>query len=495
MYYCFLEDQSFFPTRTIDLGNLTLPTVGYLGSNEEAYFYTKATVLDPRTTRLPYGSYDMSGLLKLHFDQSKTSLIDSNGNDVPDLFQSIIGEDPTAINTLSLERLFMLIDRIAFSNNETLIELDKALIEERAYSAYYKPESVALAKKYTEVVSYQEGAQVKVKVPDWISFTFMYESATQDPIYYDFKIWISRQAFLEEYPLSTIIKVILPCDYQTILNPSLMTSAVDSVIDAINYSFGSIDERYKFTDNELGIQYDDDKLNIKDISTTDTSGLATHKTTYMISSQATTKLPFGVLYKGHIPSTMEMRKAIREHLIGTYGLEDKWRQLLPDLFVTASFYIVPVFDNITASIDGVNIYPSIINYKSLKPIFIKLFPDVEASFIDKYQEVMLCGQSEIFLTTLPDYLNEYGNFSIYDIHPKYQYHTTQDPAYAYQPEATKDFNKKLNRCMAIIMGETVIDATVDSNYFDGKNYLSFTSNATEFHVLTKQSYVDTFMSE
>lgn len=484
-YYCFLEDKSFYNAKSINLGNITPPEVVYLGSNESAYFYSKATVQDIRDTRLPYGSQAMEGQLTLYFDQSKTD------KDEVDLFTAIIGKDELSINELALERLFMLIDRIAYSSNESLEELDQALSEEIKYKSYYKSESVALAKHFTEAISYQDGKQVKVKVPDWIGFTFIYESATQDATYYDFKIWLNRQSFLDEYPLSTIVKVILPCDYTYILNPSKFDSAIDALVTSVDFSFGSIDERYTTQNSELGIEVGDDKKTVEDISTLDTSGLITYKTTYVISSQPSTKLPFGILFKGHTPSTMEIRKAIREYLIGNYGFEDRWRQLLPDLFVTGQFFIVPMWNNTTVRLDG-TLYPSIINFSSMKNIFTTLLPNVDKDFIGKYQEILTCGQSEIFLTSIPDQLNT-ESFSIYEIHPTYQFHTSQDPAYVHQTDETKDFNKKLNRCMSILAGETTSDATVSSNYFDGKNYLSFTSYGTEYHVLTKNSFYDVFV--
>ena len=481
MYYCFLEDKSFFPDKTIDLGNIDAPEAGYLGSNEEAYFYTKATILDPRKIRLQYNAKEIEGQVRLYFDQSKVEKEDEEGNELPDLFQNI--------KTEKREKLFELIERIYMDVDlATQTELDESLAEDSKYKDIYQEDSLILAKRRVSVISHQKDQELNLQVPEFIQFTYIYDPEQEDKkkIPYTFKIWLSREAFLSDYPLSTIIQVVLPCDHTYILNPSKFNSTIDAVIRSTEDSFAMVDAR-----TDIGA----DIPKVLDISTTDTSGLFVYKTKYIVSSQSTVQLPFGILYKGHVPSTMEVRRAIKDKLLG-YGTapESVWESILPDLFVVGQFYIVPIWDNVTPRVDT-NLYPSIIPYGKFKNIFSTLLPSLSANFISQHQEVFVTGQSEIFLTSMPDILNENETYSIYELHPTYQYHTSQDPAFAYQEDKTKEFNKKLNRCLAILFGESVLDGDIVETTIDLRKYCSFVASRIEYHVLTYESYVDLFMSD
>ena len=496
MYYCFLEDSSFYPSTNIDLGDIKLPEAGYLGSNEEAYFTKKAIIKDPRSRRLQFNNNDMTGQIKLYFDQAKVPAKNEYGYDIKDLFANISNEN--------LVYLFNILERIYMNCHEDLSLIEDALEHDKEYyKECYYPGSLSVSKKYshtethpetgeqilkykvitTDVTSYQGEVSHSIKTPNYFTFTFV-DDSTGTEIGYEIKVWLSRKSFLENYPLSTIIKVILPCDYTYILDPTKFYNSIDALTKATDFSLNSIDVR----DYETGEDTD-----VADISTLDTSGLITFRTRYVINSQYTYQLPFGVLFKGAKPSTMEIRKAIREYLMDISNItQSKWESLLPDLFVTGQFYLVPMWNNVTERVGMNNLYPSIVNFKSMDKIFTTLFPDLSTTFISKYQEVLLNGQSEIFLTALPDSLNDGNQFSIYDLHPTYQYHTPQEPAYTFQEDKTKEFNKLLNRCLSALMGEVVVDGNLNNTNIDGIRYVSFTADRIEYHVMKKASYVELF---
>ena len=119
-------------------------------------------------------------------------------------------------------------------------------------------------------------------------------------------------------------------------------------------------------------------------------------------------------------------------------------------------------------------------------------PSYNEDFIRTHQELLVLGQSEIYLTSMPDELNENETFSIYELHPTYQLHTPQEPSFNYQDDKTKEFNKKLNRCLSVLMGETVTDGDIVETVIDEKKYRSFVASAIEYHVLTKESYTNLY---
>lgn len=449
MYYCFLEDKCFYPDQVIDLGTTDTPLAGFFGSNEEAYLYTKATILDPRKTRLQFQNKAITGQIKLYFDQSK--------QEKNHLFNRI--------TTKELEAFFQLLERIYMAVGESTQDIENDLITDSAYAAIYVPQSLKISRTTVGVTVHQGDNLVEMSVPAYFDLTVSFVER------FKFRIWLSRKAFLDDYPLSTIIQVILPCDHSYILNPSKFSGAIDALVNSAGFSFPNINT---------------------DVSTTDNSGLFTYRTKYVVSSQSTVLLPFGILYKGAVPSTMEIRKAIREYLL-SFGTapKSKWEAILPDLFVTGQFFIVPIWDNVTIRIEQ-TIYPSIIKYNKFTDIFTTLMPSYNEDFIRTHQELLVLGQSEIYLTSMPDELNENETFSIYELHPTYQLHTPQEPSFNYQDDKTKEFNKKLNRCLSVLMGETVTDGDIVETVIDEKKYRSFVASAIEYHVLTKESYTNLY---
>lgn len=486
MIYGFLEDKSFYPDKTIDLGESDLPLAGYLGSNEEAYFYTKAIVLDPREERLQHNNKDISGLIKFYFDNYKV-------DDEENIFSSIVTE--------RLKVLFNIIERIYMADQESIDSIEESLLNESTYTIKsdssllfgYKEGTLKLSKSTVGVTSYQTTGNFTISLPYYFQFTIIdsniVEGGSSVTNEYSFRIWLSRQGFLDDYPLSTIVKVILPCDHTYILDPTKFTNAINAVINSAGFSFPKIDandEKDNIFHNNLGT-----------VSTTDNSGLFTYYTKYVTGSQSTVQLPFGILYKGAQPTTAMIRKAIREHLLG-FGdaSESIWKELLPELFVIAQFYFIPIWDHKTERVER-TMYPSVIGLKQFKNRFEALQPDVDSSYIDNYQEVITSAQSEIYITTLPDILNENNIFSIYGIYPTYQNHSQTEPAYAYQTDETKEFNRKLNRCMSVLMGESVTEGDITMTTIDENKYGSFVSSAidenndivtVEFHVLSEESY-------
>ena len=149
--------------------------------------------------------------------------------------------------------------------------------------------------------------------------------------------------------------------------------------------------------------------------------------------------------------------------------------------------MIPIYDNVTERPDK-EMYPSIVKVNKVVDRFKKLFTEMDESYIDEHQELMTVGQSEVFVVVLPDELND-KYLSLLDRFPTYQYHTSQDPAFTYQTEDTREFNIMLNRCMSVVHGETVSEDITEST-IDDRKFMSFTSVDVECHVLTEEEYND-----
>lgn len=451
MFHGFLSDEIFRKSFTVERYE-DLPSVGYLADREKAYFCDLVTVTDPNTTRNKINSYSVSGKMKFHYDQSKQ---ESNN-----FF--------TTAKESELKKFFKIVEKIyLFNGSREQLDLDLRVdtnlkdmyvINTAFQSSTTINEEIVI--DGTKATVYLETGTIEITVPKYIDFSIKYK---EEEI--AFRIWLDREAFLDRYPLSTIIKVIYPIEPTKLFAPNSIDAPVTAIIESAGYSFPNIDSKLIPLDN---------------------SGLETYYTKYKITSKTMLQLPFGILYKGNKPSSAEIRKAIRDDLVN-YGDEDIWKELFPQLYITNIFYMIPIYDNVTERPEK-NMYPSIININKLSNTFGKLFTEMDRSYIQENQEVMNVGQSEVYVVTLADELND-KYISLLGRFPTYQYHTTQDPASSYQTEDTKEFNIMLNRCMAVVHGETISEDITES-IIDERKFMSFIATDVECHVLTKEEYND-----
>ena len=442
MIYGFLTDEMFKQTSLLEYGNTSLPPVCFLDDVSESYFQTRLTVTDPREVRnVP--AY--TGKIKVHFDSTKL--------ESPVLF--------SLLSAAQINILFSLFEKIYTSGSDPATSIENDILADTEWNSIYSIDSLKLGRVYipTGLDSEHPGPQQMV---DWFEVTVRFEDIQKEET---FKVWMNRARFKGDYPLSTIVKVILPCDQQYILNPSAFPNIIETLIRSNEFSFGELDSP---------------------ITTEDSSGLLTYRTKYNISSTSTKMLPFGILYKGSIPSSLDIRKAIRDKLLG-FGTapEEMWESLLPDLFVIGQYFIIPIWNNTTIRPDR-TMFPSILPMNKVDTVISRFFPSLDEEYISENHQLLVCAQSEIFLISIPDPLNVEGK-TLLQVHSTYQHYSPQFAAHAYMTAATKEFNIRLNRCMAVLMGETVLEEFIE-NTIDEKKYLSFVSTGIEYHVMTKESY-------
>jgi len=450
MIYGFITDTVFHPKSTVSLKE-NIPNVCYLDDNMVNYFHEHGVVTDPRTERLAYNNQSISGTIQFHFDTSK--------QEDPTIFSS-------KITTEEYEKLFSIFENIYLANTKSLVTIESILSTNSNWKDVYVAKSLTLSPvKVTATMINPSGT---LQMATWFRFKVKFAAIT-DPL--EFKIWVGRDAFNEDYPLSTICKVVLPVDPRYILDPSKASGPVDMLIKSNEYSFG-----------ELEIP----------VAGGDHSGFLTYKTKYVLRKPVSTQLlPFGILYQGAQPTTMEIREAIRNVLLDLgIASQQQWEDVLPDLFVVGIFYMLPIWDHVTIRPER-KFFPSVIALNKFNDKLSQVFPSYEGTYIPDHQEVLTCAQSEIFILALADILNESDKQSIYSLHPTYQFHNQMDSAFANMDSITQDFSIRLNRCMAVAMGETTL-ADVTTNIIDEKIWFSFVSNKVEYHILSKESYNEVF---
>ena len=453
MYYLFYNDTIFKDKTIISEVDRVYPACVYdrtIGN----YFANNTEISDPRENRLPFSGQKNIGKISLFYDISK--------DDDP-IFARLDNEQ--------LSVLFTIIEFIALSSGKTIEDIDTDLSENVSTSQYYISGSakISIAPK-VEATIYKindESQTVRqiIQLPVYIQFSTNFFGEDKE----EFRIYFSRYYFLKNYPLSTINKVVEPCDHSYLLNPDKATSIVDMLVKS-----------NEFTLNSLG----------KDVADEDHSGLYVYKTKFIVNG-GVQYLPFGILYQGAQPSVLEIRKAIRDQLL-SYGSADKevWEKILPDLFVVATWYIIPFWGNSTLKSTGI-MYPSIGNLNKFCELVPKVFPELDITFIKDCEEFLTCGYNELFFVSIPDPLNE-KLFSIREMYPTYQYHLAQDgTGYNNMDENAKAFNNVFNNCVAVAVGETTSEQ-VSTSTIDDKLWFTFTSGEVEFNLLSKESYNNLF---
>ena len=459
MYYGYLNDTIFREVQTIYLADKPYDAC-IIDRTIANYFHKNTVIKDPRSSRLTYESKTVTGEISYCYDLSKQP---------EDIFSGMAKAD--------LETFFKMIEMVYMSNaTKGQSKLNQEFLADAKIKKLYKADSLSLAVTDLSATIYNlNGTKdlYQITLPVYFDFTITYKN---NPV--EFRVYLTRDYFLENYPLSTINKIIEPCDHKYLLDPGKWSGKVDTLITSNEHSFEILD---------------------KSIISEDHSGLYIYKTRYVVNdpqvNQVTTQwLPFGVLYQGAKPSILEIRRVIREQLL-SYGTAAKevWEELLPDLFITGSWYLVPYWDNTYTRPDG-EIYPSVCNLKKLYDIIPSLFPDTEISFIESHMEALVVGKSEIFLAALPDPLNE-KYFDLTKLHPTYQYHMMQDgSAFLNMDLDTREFNTRLNIAVAVAMGESV-SSSVQNNTINELVWHTFVSGKYEFNLLSKDSYQKYFLIE
>lgn len=454
MYYIFDNDTIFRDNETtIQQGNRVYPAC-VVDKQVENYFYNPMIVNDPRPSRLTYNGQPIEGKISFYFDAAKY-------------------DDPifSKMSTDELSALFSIGEFIGLALGKTADQINQDLIESPATSSIYIPDSVRLSPLKVNTVIYKLNSETDVsysiQLPVYYEFSIKVKSSVEN---IDIRVYISRDYFLKNYPLSTISKVIEPCDHSYLLNPDKATSIVDMLIKSNEFTLSSMSQPVEDEDH---------------------TGLYVYKTKFIVNGTVQL-LPFGILYQGAKPSVLEIRKAIREQLL-SYGSAEKevWEPILPDLFVVATWYMIPFWSNVYSRPTG-DMYPSVGNLNKFSELVPKVFPELDINFIKDYEEFLVCGYNELFFAAIPDPLNE-SHFSIQKLHPTYQYHLAQDgTAFNNMDEDAKAFNGAFNNCVAVAMGETTSEA-VSTNIINDMTWYTFTAGEVEYNLLSKESFNTKFI--
>ena len=448
----FVSDTFLVPEKDLVTPNQhEFADVGYFSFMMRNFFLFHGVNRDSRENRLSIFVNDTVGRMTINFDSKYADI---------NTFFSVLEDDLDIKN-----KFFNVIERAYLTQSSSMQQINEELAANPDTYGGYVEDSLFISGVQVNwdvtFVTDTETIVRTIQIPANISFQFELEDGTIE----SFKFYFTESGFLTNYSKSIIMGVVLPCEGRYIIDPSLNRTIIDTITNSADFIFDDVDVKLKADDY---------------------TGNFTYSTRYKIGPNTFTFMPFGIFYKGRIPSTLAIRDAIRDKLRTVNPDETIWRELLPDLFVVAQFYMIPMFDNYTVRPER-TLFPSIINHQHMQDIASRTFPDMTMDYIREHGEIILNGHSEIFTYTLPDPLNE-EFFSILAVHPTYTYHLQQSPGWIGMDTATRDFNVRFNQAVYIILGRAPTTSSYVFTEFDGKRWLTFVSGTIEYYLLTEASF-------
>jgi len=486
MIYAYLTDTAFLNPDELGWIDPSQISMNKLCSMDDAlvnYFVEHKIIFDPRTQGIaadgrlllpaPFNG-KLAGQMALHFDPQQyeedfTAFSESDSQQRRYLF-STIEFIMTSLRQVSEASAYY---------PKTEQDLDTALVEQRARFQGYQQGSISLSPSTKQAairVSGQDGAIAStIYLPDYFIFKF----SAGGTALFEFKIWLSADAFKEDYPFSNIVKVVPPCEPSRLLDMD-WTSVVASMAQTASY---------------MNRQLADSGVDAP-IRSTDHSGYKQYTTPYRPSSSSSSyTVSFGILYKGRSPSSAQCRAAIKAKLKADYPNipEARWAAILPGLSVENTFYIIPAYSSYVSN--GTTRYPlSIVNYKKIMDEVSNHFTlsDEHKRIVETYGAVIQIPGSRLMCMVFPeadndDTAKDLTLQSTAALIPLYMAVDATSQYMSVMPTKTQEFNLALALAGSVALG-TQTNASYSTTMIDGREYLTFTSGNVEYHILTRQGY-------
>jgi len=452
----FIHDASF-----IDRARLIAPGYPQSGlfvpkDDRLSYFVQLYKLIDTRDIRTPTPSFTTT--------QKPCILIDRFA------YTEFLADYENYVTTPEKTKLFNIIERCLFSAQPTdnSISINTELGLNSALYGIYVPGSFTTSSLRETGIAYSDtGVETPVTAPTWIRFKVILTTLS-GPDVVEFKFWSEDVAFGNEYPLSFIMETVNPLPFETLL--------YGPIVGGTNNPFAVVADSAR-----IGT----DKLNPK-IKTEDNSGLWLQRITFYDSSNNSTLVPFQILYKGQRPSISQIRKAIRELVLGSgVGTENEWRARAPELFIEDQFLLIPQYNILTYRPTQI-IYPNVSPWPKMIANSVLALTHLSTDYITDNIEVIPALYDTNTLTAVPNDLN-LNHTKIGPIHPTYQIYSSTEPGFISMEVHTREFSLKLNSVLAIAAGKAV-PGNYDIRTEYGADWVAFTVGFVEYVVMTRESF-------
>lgn len=511
MIYAFCSDEAFAGTSSSAMQSydkLNDLSFGVIDDNLINYFVTPTVIIDPRSksgvnTRLSLTPFSnrAAGRMMLHFDNTRTvpSAGMINSENIPTIDTTLVTpDDQAAIDALTanttagetmLKSLFNIIEccflyHLNATTVPTASDLNAILTSSTDSYSGYVGGSVAVSESVINcnkirLVNGIYTSQNNLPFRKYVSFRYKVTLTDGNTKDLDLKIWMSNEAFKHDYPISSIVKVVFPCEPSKLLTMDF-DNKIAAIVQSVNYITGDV------TNPQLAAE----------IAAEDHSGMTTYTSKYMNNSIATYyRMPFIILYKGASPSSAAMRVYTRNMLqlaVPSVTIA-QWKAILPDLFVDASYFLIPMFHRRQViNTDGVErtVDMNIINYSDIQDNIVRLFPNRTFEDISENSSLLMAAGSGLYIFAFPAEGNDEDHKHLSAEHPTYINVDATSDKWENMTEITKEFNANLATIIKMAQGDSSIGSEISytSASLEGKEYFVFVVNSIEFHVMKIGSF-------
>lgn len=459
----FVKDKAFQNPATLVAPLQTSNGICSLTQQVLAAYLSPIELKDPRTARvtiLPFGN--------------SLSVATDGATSVSDFV-----ENYTTVWAPYQNVLFALIDQLCmnFTSKSNAAAWDTFLSSNSIYSIYQKG-TLSFSATQTSTNVFLNGATTGITVPDFVSFCVAIPvngTVTQFNIYF----WMNSAVFVIDYPVSIITAITIPLTFTDLLNKSLTTN-VDNALAVAAEASNTI--------------YSDLTVPIPSSSefpiTEGVSGYYTYNAKVVDTNNNFIFMPFNVLYKGAQPGILQIRQNLKAILLNSgVGTQALWQARIPELFVNAQYYLIPIWDN-TESLPDSTVYPDIqLGATMLKNTGLVMY-DVTSLFISQNWAVLVAAWNAIMMAAIPDPNNASNRLNLITELPDYQYYATTDvAAFNLMPALTKSFSIGLNNALPIAAGIQTSNA-FGTAHLNNRTFITFTAGDVEYYIITKESYLN-----
>lgn len=452
LIHAFLYDPTFVNSGTVFDPVFKTGGLGVLSQHGLSYFVNAQEVVDPRPVRANNLNVIMTGRPRLVIDQAH--------------FPALLADMSTKWNAADQAALFAIIDQLCFAydQNATRNQVELGLAPWPQYLA----NSYVYSTTRTTATAYLIGSQAPLTCPNYISFIFVSNLGDQ----YELRVWLSNALFMQDYPLSMVREVIPPLPLAELYSATINSTA--NVFQTALEAAGESQQRL-----EAAIQ----------------SGLYTGYVPYLVpfidGNGNTVRVQFNILYNGAVPGAIAIRTAIRNLLISSgVGTTAGWQALAPSLFITALFYLLPLWDQTTSLINSV-IYPNIAQVQKAIDNAVGVMYDIPAGYVTANLALMTAIYDNLTVMGIPDPVNGPTRISLLAEHPTYQDVATTSVNFTTMATLTKQFVVLLNDALAVASGAMSANQGLITYRppNDNRTYVTFSVGSVEYYVMTKTTYL------
>lgn len=453
MLYGYIVDEALhLKDGVIQRESVSDQGAGYLNGPVMSFFDSPMSILDSRVSRLLFFAETLADRMAIWCDYGQLN-----------------STDP--INNLTDEQwanIFNIIEYVVYSTNVVSItDVNAYLINPANLDDFgtYKNNSLSVDSSNL-TVNYRLSNDLPTTPPHSTTIRkYMYFEYVNGTEICSFGLWIDSATFKLNYPLSTILNVIAPCEPQEFLT----IASVNNIQTIINSN--------TYFNSDMGPTFPADIIS---------NSYVYHATYVNNSFSATYQIPFTILFKGHRPSDIAIRQALRDLLESTPAVDPSvWPALFPDLYTEARMFIIPIWNNFQV-LPEKTIYPSVSLMSNILNALNAIFPGIPRDDAIATSAILTLDASRLTLVAIPAQDNTPLQ-TLYALQPTYLNVDGTTADFNLQAIATQDFNIKLNNAISTLLGgvSTISFGTVD---IDGRQYATFISNFMEYCILYRDSF-------